>query len=173
MEEYIVSFIYEIPTLVYVGIVTTFCLGCLITVILKTESTLHYVSEILFVEYLILIICSTLLFRTANDAVEHNFTPFWSYKHSNLLIENIMNVVVFVPVGTLLGYNLKNVNWWKVLLIGGGLSSIIEVVQYVSKRGFSEVDDVMHNTLGCLIGYGVYSLLRFGYRNVCKRRMVV
>lgn len=23
-------------------------------------------------------------------------------------------------------------------------------------KGFSEIDDVIHNTLGCMIGYGIY-----------------
>ena len=30
-------------------------------------------------------------------------------------------------------------------------------------KGFSELDDVMHNMVGCLIGYGAYWLIRLGY----------
>ncbi len=37
-------------------------------------------------------------------------------------------------------------------------------------RGFSEVDDVMHNTVGCLIGFGFITILRLifkiRYKNV-------
>lgn len=84
-----------------------------------------------------------------------------------------MNVVVFVPVGILLGAGFRSMTWWKVLMIGGGVSVSIEAMQFFLKRGFSEVDDVMHNTLGCLIGYGIYSLTRFGYEKLSKRTVAV
>ena len=43
--------------------------------------------------------------------------------------------------------------WWKALLVSCGISVTIEALQFLFMRGFSEVDDVMHNTLGCLIGW--------------------
>lgn len=43
--------------------------------------------------------------------------------------------------------------WWKALLVSCGISVTIESLQFFFMRGFSEVDDVMHNTLGCLIGW--------------------
>ena len=82
-----------------------------------------------------------------------------------------MNVVAFVPVGILFGCTFRSMTWWKVMLIGGGVSVLIETIQFYFKRGFSEVDDVMHNTAGCLIGYGVYSLMRCGYERIGKRRL--
>ena len=45
------------------------------------------------------------------------------------------------------------------LLVGLCLSVSIEALQFVFKFGFSELDDVIHNTLGCMIGYGVYALV--------------
>ena len=39
------------------------------------------------------------------------------------------------------------------LLIGCSISVTIEALQFWFMKGFSEVDDVMHNTVGCLIGY--------------------
>ena len=33
---------------------------------------------------------------------------------------------------------------------------MIEVLQFVFKRGFAEFDDVFHNVVGCVIGFGVY-----------------
>ena len=69
-----------------------------------------------------------------------------------MLAENIMNVVVFIPVGLLLDIAFKQMTWWKVLLIGCGISVTIESHQFFFMKGFSEVDDVMHNTVGCVIG---------------------
>ena len=64
-----------------------------------------------------------------------------------------MNVIVFIPVGLLLGCAFKQVTWWKALLIGYSISVTIEALQFWFMKGFSEVDDVMHNTVGCVIGW--------------------
>lgn len=39
----------------------------------------------------------------------------------------------------------------------------IDCWQFVFMKGFSELDDVMHKMLGCMIGYGVYFIGRYGY----------
>ena len=91
--------------------------------------------------------------------------PFWSYfayfrgEDDSLLIENIMNVVVFVPIGLLAGLASRSMNWIKALSLGLCISIPIEVLQFSFEKGFAELDDVMHNTLGCVIGYGVSRLL--------------
>ena len=85
-------------------------------------------------------------------------------------MENIMNVVVFIPVGILLGIAFKQMTWWKALLIGCSISVTVEALQFWFMKGFSEVDDVMHNTLGTLIGFGILSFFRIifkiRYKNV-------
>ena len=43
--------------------------------------------------------------------------------------------------------------WWKAVLIGCSISITMEALQFCFMKGFSEVDDVMHNTVGCLIGW--------------------
>ena len=88
--------------------------------------------------------------------------PFWSYKaiqegRVELLSENIMNVIVFIPVGLLLGCAFKQTTWWKVLLIGCSISITIEALQFCFLKGFSEFDDMMHNTLGGLLGFLICS----------------
>ncbi len=107
---------------------------------------------------------------------QFDLMPFWSYRAimngmEQYLAENIMNVVVFVPVGILIGIAMRSRNVWAALLVGAGLSVGIELLQFVFKKGFTEVDDVMHNTLGCLIGYGVYSIGRYVDEKFSKRRV--
>ena len=63
----------------------------------------------------------------------------------------------------------KSMTWLIVLLIGCSISVTIEALQFWFMKGFSEVDDVMHNTVGCLIGYGVYAVARYGFEIACKR----
>lgn len=91
--------------------------------------------------------------------------PFWSYvayfkgEDDSLLNENIMNVVVFVPVGLLAGLASRSINLLRALLIGLCISLSIEVLQFTFEKGFAELDDVMHNSLGCLIGYGISRII--------------
>lgn len=82
-----------------------------------------------------------------------------------------MNVVVFVPVGFLLGFRIQDSSFTirkalLVALMGCGISVLIEALQFFFMRGFSEVDDVIHNTVGCLIGFCVYAIGRYGYERL-------
>lgn len=102
---------------------------------------------------------------------KYDFAPFWSYKaimegREALLPENVMNMMVFIPVGFLLVACIKGLAWWQVVLIGGFLSASIEALQFVFRKGFSEVDDLIHNILGCLLGYGAYRMVAWFIRNI-------
>ena len=81
-----------------------------------------------------------------------------------------MNVVVFVPIGVLLAIAFKQMTWWKALLIGCSISVTIEALQFWFMKGFSEMDDVMNNTVGFLIGYlmstTIRLLMNMQYKNV-------
>lgn len=73
-----------------------------------------------------------------------------------LLSQCIMNVLVFIPVGMLLGVVAKRFRY--VLFIGVLLSFFIELLQLAFSKGFCEIDDVIHNTLGCILGFSLYRL---------------
>lgn len=171
-KQYIISLYQDIPQEVYEGLLSVFCLGLVIFIAWKGLKTgLRYSATLLLVEYIFLIFCSTVIFRVACETMKYDFQPFWSYKaiqegREDLLAENIMNVVVFVPVGLLFGIAFKQMTWWKALMIGCSISVTIESLQFFFLRGFSEVDDVMHNTVGCLIGFGVYAIGRYGYERL-------
>ena len=165
-RTYIVSLYQNIPAEVYEGLLSVCCL-CLVLLLgfCGIKKGLRYTSGLLLVEYVFLIFCSTVIYRSVGEIRQYDFHPFWSYQaiqdgREELLAENIMNVVVFIPVGLLLGIAFKQVTWWKALLIGCSISVIIESLQFFLMRGFSELDDVMHNTLGCLIGFGFMIILR-------------
>lgn len=83
-----------------------------------------------------------------------------------------MNVEVFIPVGFLLGCGFGQIKWWKVLLAGAFFSVSIETLQFLLKRGFAEFDDVLHNILGCMIGYGLYVVIVHIVRALTKKRTI-
>lgn len=81
------------------------------------KTGLRYTATLLLVEYIFLIFCSTVFYRTTSELRKYDFHPFWSYKaiqdgRADLLPENIMNVVVFIPVGFLLGSLLRVKGSW-------------------------------------------------------------
>ena len=163
-RQYIINLYQDIPQEVYEGFLLVFCLGVVLFIAFKGVRTgLRWSSVLLLIEYVFLIFCSTVIFRPIGETRQYDFHPFWSYDRPELLVENIMNVIVFIPIGMILGSLLKVKGSWLVaLLIGCSISITIETLQFWFMRGFSEVDDVMHNTVGCLIGF----LLVSGFHHI-------
>ena len=63
----------------------------------------------------------------------------------------LLNVVLFLPYGVFLKIGRRKI--WVSALIGFGSSLLIEAVEYVANRGVFDVDDLILNTLGTVIGY--------------------
>ena len=79
-----------------------------------------------------------------------------------------MNIVVFVPLGVLLAIPYKDIKLSSVFVLSVLSSILIEVLQFVLKRGFAEIDDVLHNTLGALLGFGLYRLFLWIWRKIVR-----
>lgn len=77
-----------------------------------------------------------------------------------------MNVLMFVPVGLLLGCTYKDIGWKRMLVVALCLSVSIEVLQFILQKGFAELDDVMHNVLGAALGFGIYCLCAWIWRKI-------
>ena len=100
-----------------------------------------------------------------------NFKPFFTISeyftrgNAELFLVNILgNVGIFAPLGffpPLLWKRWRK--WYKATLLGLGVSVIIECLQVFTFRSV-DVDDVILNTLGALLGYLCFALLRFLYR---------
>lgn len=70
------------------------------------------------------------------------------------------NVFMFLPLGFFLPLLWPSFRgWWKTLLAGVGLSLFIELWQLFISRG-TDVDDLILNTLGAVIGYLLFLLIR-------------
>lgn len=159
-RKYIIDLYQDVPISLYEGLLSILCFGAVLSMtVWGIKKGLKQFARLLLIEYVILLFCSTVIFRVYNESRGHNLNPFWSYAaiqegRTELLVENIMNVMVFVPVGILLGSLLRVKGSWLIaLLIGLCISISIEAMQFFFHRGFAEMDDVMHNTLGCILGY--------------------
>lgn len=134
----------------------------LIVVICITDrdwrSITRRISACLLFEYLFLVLSFAIFFRTIGDEVKFNFELFWSYRaiadgRTEYLYENLLNIAMPIPVGLLLSIIIRPARLWKVMIAGISISVLIEVLQLVLHKGLCEFDDVMHNTIGCLVGY--------------------
>lgn len=106
--------------------------------------------------FLAIIICSTLL-RTPGTFHQVNLVPLWSW-YQGLILSNdeirwqiYFNILLFMPFGFFL-YLSKASPLSRITLRGFLLSLSIEVCQYVFYLGLFEWDDMLHNSLGCLMG---------------------
>lgn len=69
-----------------------------------------------------------------------------------------LNVVMFLPLGFLIPLIWQRLGKLRYILAAGcGFSVLIEVSQMLSLRG-TDVDDVIMNTLGAVLGFGIYRL---------------
>lgn len=120
--------------------------------------------SILFI-YIIVVLGATFGIRTAG-AEGTNLHLFSSYKeawNSFSAVEwrnIILNILMFVPLGILLPLMFKKCEkYWVTYLIGFLATLFLEVLQFITKRGIFELDDIFNNTLGCIIGYGIARII--------------
>lgn len=93
-----------------------------------------------------------------------NLIPFvnlFDYEvFKELLINVIGNTTMFIPLGIVWPSVFKELNTHgKVIAAGVGVSLTIEILQLPLDR-VSDVDDLILNTLGYVIGYGIYLLVK-------------
>lgn len=69
------------------------------------------------------------------------------------------NLCVFVPLGLFPALLFPRESWKKAAATGFGMSLFVECAQYFLGRS-SDIDDVILNTAGAILGYGVFCLLR-------------
>lgn len=129
-------------------------------------------SICLLITYCFLIFATTVLARTSQDVTSYDLTPFrlfriekWWMKR-DLILQIQANILMFVPIGFLLmeiGKRIKRkavrVLYMIMSTLAGFLFSVlIEYMQYRLHRGLCEVDDVIHNTIGTIVGIVLYWL---------------
>ena len=77
----------------------------------------------------------------------------------------ILNIIMFMPLGFLLPLIWENFrNAKKVVLMGFLMSLTIEICQLFNIRT-TDIDDLMMNTLGALVGYCCWKVFSLVFRN--------
>ena len=87
----------------------------------------------------------------------HPFLAFreaWNSFTVQVWLNPLLNIAMFLPLGVLLPLAAKPFRrWYWMLAAGAGTSLVIEVLQYILGRGQADVDDLICNTLGAMLGY--------------------
>ena len=120
------------------------------------------VKKYLFAAYTIFIAWYTLLKREPRS-LERVFKPelFWAIRewienptvvNKTEALQYLLNILFFIPYGLLFPW--KD-NWKRVFVTAVVLSVFIEFSQFIFNLGWCEVDDVISNTLGAMIGYWI------------------
>ena len=83
-------------------------------------------------------------------------------QRSDATLNLIGNVTMFIPMGIVWPSVYKELNTHiKVIAAGVGLSLFIEVLQLPFFDRVSDIDDLILNSTGFIIGYGIYLLVKF------------
>ena len=78
------------------------------------------------------------------------------------LINVIGNTAMFIPIGIIWPWVFRKLDTAKKTIAAGvGFSLFIEILQLPFFDRVSDIDDLLLNSLGFLMGYGVYRLVRF------------
>ena len=118
----------------------------------------RWIRAALFVCYCLFIVWYTVLSRKPG-APKADLRFMWSYRDLIAgkstakadVIQNLNNILFFIPFGFLIPAK----RWWVVIVSVAVFSLLVEVAQYIGGYGLAELDDVICNTLGAFVGYGL------------------
>lgn len=125
----------------------------------------------LLIEYLFILACSTVICRGVMkfsfDRLE--LTPFWTYwavANNTLGVsvwDIVLNVVLFTPLGLLMKLIYLSISLLKLFFVALICSLSIEINQYIFEKGVTQLDDVMHNVIGAILGWSISKYLILSY----------
>lgn len=136
----------------------------------KTTKRIRVIGKLLFVLYIAFLIYF-LLFSDWYGRVgelgeyRYNLEPlkeikrFWNYREQLGIVayENLIgNIIIFAPFGFFMPMASKYKSCFLTVLLSFCLSLFVEVFQFVTRVGSFDVDDILLNTLGGLLGYIIF-----------------
>jgi glycopeptide antibiotics resistance protein len=81
--------------------------------------------------------------------------------HNGFLIAGINilgNIIALVPFGILVPFLFQNINWNKIIILSIITGLAIETTQFVLHIGIFDIDDVILNAMGVLIGFWKFNI---------------
>lgn len=129
------------------------------------------VVALLLSSYVIGLLYLTVCIRDAKDNPSIYTELFWSYHRRHfpfMTIDSAYNILVYIPIGILIGSLINKYRLIIVLLTGLFLSETVECLQLIFKKGAFDVDDLFNNTLGAILGGLLIEMIVWFKRNNIK-----
>lgn len=140
----------------------------------KTRRIIEYLILVSFIVYILAFLYFTIgkvdVTEINGEIYRANLVPFKTISGyikliakgtiRNIAVLNLGgNLLLALPFALYLPYYFKPLRkWWKTFFLVVIIILIIELVQLVSGRGSFDIDDLILNSLGVLLGYGMWSL---------------
>ncbi|WII35272.1 VanZ family protein [Paenibacillus thiaminolyticus] len=128
----------------------------------------------LFVVYMLLLV-GIILFKLpfysekiSNGIRVINLIPFQgSFDDSGAIVfwEIRGNILIFIPFGIYISMLKRKLSFAKMFVAIISLSLAFEVIQFIFAMGITDITDIINNTLGGVIGIGIYALLFKIFKN--------
>lgn len=141
----------------------------------ETEKYVRFAVRAFFILYLLTLVYLMFFAEEWGRSMlegdyRYNLTPFCEIRRYlkyyrqigiwRVLWNLVGNVVGFIPYGAMLpALRKKRMGFCKVALLSFELTLFIELAQLVLRVGSCDIDDMILNTLGGCIGYGIYRLI--------------
>lgn len=137
-----------------------------LTYLIKNKQKIVFYKEILTLSFAIYILClfQVVTFQDDTSWASNNFIPFREILRyditSRLFLKNVLgNMIMFLPFGFFISFYLKVEKPHLTVLLTIIASLAIETVQMCIGRVF-DVDDIILNVIGGLIGFYIYNFIR-------------
>lgn len=144
--------------------------------LVKSKRKFVLYREILFFFFLVYLVClfEVVTIKDINMTNGNNFIPFVEIMRytpfGRLFYKNIVgNVIMFIPLGLFLGRYSRGRKFLTSLFFILLFSFSIEITQLLIGRVF-DVDDIILNVFGGIIGYIIYLFCKILYR-VCPNKL--
>lgn len=120
-----------------------------------------------FCIYLSVMLIITFLSRESGSGkslVDLNLFSTWGINDRNNAFV-VENVLLFLPYGFFASWAFERMKrFWACTLLGTVTSLGIESLQLITARGYFQIDDILTNTLGTVIGFLLFWLVTFKKR---------
>lgn len=134
-------------------------------IVFKQHNFNKFIAVFIFACYLIAVfsVTGTPTFQTLKLNFSFNFVPLIDILNSPIsyIINTVLNIFLFMPMGFLLPsiwQEYRSIK--KIAFIGFAMSTIIEISQIFTFRA-TDVDDLITNTLGAVLGYCIGKIVSF------------
>lgn len=133
----------------------------------KSKTKKQYALTIALLAVYLLLLTGIILFKLPlysplADERAINLIPLMgSFNEHGVLVlrEIVYNILLFVPLGVYICMLTSDWSFKKKVIPIVSLTLAFEVIQFIFALGRSDITDVLGNTLGGIIGVGVYALL--------------